>query len=108
VISHGLWVRKFGRDPKVVGRTMTLDGSPGYTIHGVMPEGFNFPSHSDLFRSSGIAANPRYYQDRAMRDRFVLVRLRPGIGVAAAGPLTVLSGRGCVTLRAWSRTSTSI
>jgi len=84
VISHGLWVRKFGRDPKVVGRTMTLDGSPGYTIHGVMPERFNFPSHSDLFRSSGISGNPRYYQDRAMRDRFVLARLRAGVGVAQA------------------------
>jgi putative ABC transport system permease protein len=29
VISHGLWTRKFGRDPNIVGRTMTLDGSPG-------------------------------------------------------------------------------
>ncbi|MGD9904447.1 MAG: ABC transporter permease [Vicinamibacterales bacterium] len=84
VISHGLWVRKFGRDPNVVGRTMTLDGAPGYTIHGVMPEGFNFPSHSDLFRSSGISANPDYYRNRAMRDRFVLARLRPGVAVGEA------------------------
>lgn len=86
VISHGLWVRKFGRDPNVVGRTMTLDGAPGYTIHGVMPEGFNFPSHADLFRSSGISANPDYYRNRAMRDRFVVARLRPGVapGEAAA------------------------
>ena len=84
VISHGLWVRKFGRDPNVVGRTMTLDGAPGYTIHGVMPEGFNFPSHSDLFRSSGISANSQYYADRAMRDRVVLARLAPGVGVGEA------------------------
>ena len=84
VISHGLWVRKFGRDPNVVGRTMTLDGAPGYTIHGVMPDGFNFPSHSDLFRSSGIAASPTYYADRAMRDRVVLARLAPGVGVGEA------------------------
>jgi len=94
VISHGLWVRKFGRDPNVVGRTMTLDGAPGYTIHGVMPDGFNFPSHSDLFRSSGIAANPRYYEDRAMRDRFVLARLRPGVGVGeAAAAIDTLAQR---------------
>ncbi|MGH9371563.1 MAG: ABC transporter permease, partial [Vicinamibacterales bacterium] len=56
VISHGLWTRKFGQARDVVGRTMTLDGAPGYTIHGVMPADFNFPSHSDLFRSNGISA----------------------------------------------------
>jgi putative ABC transport system permease protein len=79
VISHGLWVRKFGRDPHIVGRTMTLDGSPGYTIFGVMPPEFNFPSHSDLFRSSGISANQAYYQRRDARDRVVLARLKPGV-----------------------------
>lgn len=84
VISHGLWVRKFGRDPNVVGRTMTLDGAPGYTIYGVTPDGFNFPSHSDLFRSSGISANPKYYADRSMRDRVVVARLAPGVGVGEA------------------------
>jgi putative ABC transport system permease protein len=84
VISHGLWVRKFGRDPNIVGRTMTLDGAPGYTIYGVMPSGFNFPSHSDLFRSSGISANPDSYKRRDARERYVLARLRPGIGVEQA------------------------
>jgi predicted permease len=81
VISHGLWVRKFGRDPNIVGRTMTLDGAPGYTIFGVMPPGFNFPSHSDLFRSSGISGNPESYRRRDERNRFVLARLRPGVSV---------------------------
>jgi predicted permease len=84
VISHGLWVRKFGRDPNIVGRTMTLDGAPGYTIFGVMPPGFNFPSHSDLFRSSGISANPESYRRRDERSRFVLARLRPGVSVEQA------------------------
>jgi putative ABC transport system permease protein len=84
VISHGLWVRKFGRDPNIVGRTMTLDGAPGYTIYGVMPPSFNFPSHSDLFRSSGISANPQYYTRRDPRERYVLARLRAGINVDQA------------------------
>jgi putative ABC transport system permease protein len=84
VISHGLWVRKFARDPNIVGRTMTLDGSPGYTIYGVMPPEFNFPSHSDLFRSSGISARPEHYHRRDARERFVLARLRPGVSVEQA------------------------
>jgi putative ABC transport system permease protein len=84
VISHGLWVRKFGRDPNIVGRTMTLDGAPGYTIYGVMPLDFNFPSHSDLFRSSGISANPDDYRRREARERFVLARIRPGVTIEQA------------------------
>jgi putative ABC transport system permease protein len=84
VISHGLWVRKFGRDPNIVGRTMTLDGAPGYTIYGVMPPAFNFPSHSDLFRSSGISANPDFYKRRDPRERYVLARLRAGVHVEEA------------------------
>jgi putative ABC transport system permease protein len=94
VISHGLWVRKFARDPNIVGRTMTLDGAPGYTIYGVMPPDFNFPSHSDLFRSSGIASSPAYYQRRDARDRFVLARIRSGVSVAQArSAIDMLAGR---------------
>lgn len=84
VISHGLWTRKFGQARDVVGKTMTLDGAPGYTIYGVMPEGFNFPSHSDLFRSSGISGNPEFYRRRDARDRFILARLRDGITMEQA------------------------
>jgi len=39
VLSHGLWQRRYGGDPGVVGRSITLDGK-GFTIVGVMPEGF--------------------------------------------------------------------
>ena len=84
VISHGLWTRRFGRDPNIVGRTMTLDGAPGYIIHGVLPAGFNFPSHSDLFRSSGIAADPKSYERRDLRSRLVLARLAPDVSVEQA------------------------
>jgi len=84
VISHGLWVRKFGRDPNIVGRSITLDGAPGYTIYGVMPPGFNFPSHSDLFRSAGISPDPATYQRRDIRGRWVLARLAPGVGLEPA------------------------
>lgn len=84
VISHGLWMRRFGGDPNIVGRTMTLDGAPGYTIHGVLAEGVNFPTNSDLFRSSGIAEDPRVYERRDVRQRLALARLQPGVTVAQA------------------------
>jgi putative ABC transport system permease protein len=84
VISHGLWTRRFGADPGIVGRTMTLDGAPGYTIYGLMPAEFTFPSHSDLFRSSGIASDPSYYGRRDVRGMMVVARLSEGTGVAQA------------------------
>jgi putative ABC transport system permease protein len=84
VISHGLWTRRFGNDPNIVGRTMTLDGAPGYTIRGVLPPEFNFPSHSDLFRSSGIATDAKTYERRDIRGRLAVARLRPGVTVPQA------------------------
>jgi putative ABC transport system permease protein len=84
VISHGLWTRKFAQARDVVGRTMTLDGAPGYTIHGVMPADFNFPSHADLFRSNGISANPAFYLRRDIRDRMVVARLARNVTVEQA------------------------
>jgi predicted permease len=41
VLSHGLWRRAFGGDPKVVGQTITLDDQPT-TVVGVLPASFQF------------------------------------------------------------------
>ncbi len=42
LISHGLWQRRFGRDPHIVGRTLETEAGT-WEIVGVMPEGFTFP-----------------------------------------------------------------
>jgi len=46
ILSHGLWQRRFGSDPKVLGRNLTLSGK-SYTIVGVMPDGFQFPVQAE-------------------------------------------------------------
>ena len=43
VLSHGLWVRRYGRDPNIVGRALTIDGLPTIVV-GVMPSSFAFPN----------------------------------------------------------------
>ena len=48
VISHGMWQRRFGSDPGVLGRSITLSGAP-VTIVGVMPPDFYFPNREAEF-----------------------------------------------------------
>jgi putative ABC transport system permease protein len=42
VLSHGFWVRRFGQDRGIVGRSISLDGMPTVVV-GVMPPSFGFP-----------------------------------------------------------------
>lgn len=42
VVSYGYWQRRFGGDPAIVGRVLTIDGQPR-TVVGVMPDDFVFP-----------------------------------------------------------------
>jgi predicted permease len=48
VLSHGLWVRRFGADSDVVGSTIRLDGQP-YVVVGVMPDGFQSLPATDVW-----------------------------------------------------------
>src|SRR5947207_7290891 len=41
VLSYGLWVRRFGADPQIIGQDLLLSGAK-YTVIGVMPRGFRF------------------------------------------------------------------
>ena len=52
VLSHGLWMRRFGGDRGIVGRSITLDGEPAAVI-GVMPAAFSFPdTRSELWTAA--------------------------------------------------------
>jgi len=56
VISHDLWSRRFGGDPAIINRTLSLDGQP-HLVVGVMPKGFLFPTGKQLH--SHIELGPR-------------------------------------------------
>src|SRR6185437_4425719 len=75
LLSHGLWQRKFGSDPQIVGRQLRIDGR-SLTVSGVMPPGFRFPFQSDLWW-----LNDRYFnrENRGMRIDQTIGRLKPGI-----------------------------
>ena len=89
VLGYGIWQRRFGGDPTVVGRTVTLDLKP-YTVVGVMPKAFAFPHPG--FRHSQraelwlpLAFTEEQRQDRSSYSLRVLARLRPGVSPEAAG-----------------------
>jgi predicted permease len=48
VIGHDLWTSRFAADPEMVGRTLRVGGMP-HTVVGVMPAGFLFPAHGQLW-----------------------------------------------------------
>lgn len=48
VLGHGLWQRRFGGDPEIVGKSVTLDGQ-GYTVVGIAPAGFQYPGKTDAW-----------------------------------------------------------
>jgi putative ABC transport system permease protein len=76
VLSDGLWKRRFGGDPEVVGRRITVDGTTCEVI-GVMPATFAFPrSNAELWKPLLIArADPNWEGGRSLTT---VARLRPG------------------------------
>jgi predicted permease len=79
VMSHGLWVRRFGGDPAVVGRTVVLDGEP-YTVIGVLRAAFRSYPPADLFLP--LQADPA----STNQGHFLTVaaRLKPGVTLDTA------------------------
>jgi putative ABC transport system permease protein len=96
VLSYGLWQRRFGGDPRVVGRTIRLTGT-AYTIVGVMPRRFGFPSGGfQLWTGMGFAMTlaQGQAQNRALRIFQAVGRLRPGIEMREAqAELAALAAR---------------
>jgi putative ABC transport system permease protein len=84
VLSDRLWRRRFGADPQVLGRSVTLSGRP-FTIIGVMPpEFFGNENLAELWVPFAEYAPPRDMADRGGRGFWVLGRLRPGVTLQAA------------------------
>jgi predicted permease len=83
VLTHSLWVRRFGSDERVLGRGISLNGST-YIVVGILPERFLFP-----FREAEIAVplatrrDPRR-DDRGANFLRVVARLAPGVAIAQA------------------------
>ena len=87
LLSSALWRRRFGSDPGIVGKTITLD-QKGYTVCGVLPAGFNFPTSFNR-EDKTEAWIPLHISPEDQRNRmnwrfFTVAKLRAGIPLKTA------------------------
>ena len=89
ILSDALWKRRYGGDPSIVGRSLTLDGEP-YEVVGVMPPHFFFPEGCDIW--APLSFDPKVSPPRDKRYLTVIGRLKDGRTVAdARAELAVLA-----------------
>jgi putative ABC transport system permease protein len=82
LLSYGMWQRRFGGDPSVLGRSVILDSTP-YTVIGVMPREFRFPNR-DIQIWRPIQFREEDYQDRGNNYLTGVARLKRGVTLAQA------------------------
>ncbi len=84
VLTDGIWRRRFGADPRVIGRKVTLSDQP-YTVIGVLKDDFHagiFPAEPDLWLPLTVATGK--LPPRDFRGLTVTARLAPGVSVGTA------------------------
>jgi putative ABC transport system permease protein len=86
VLSEGLWRRRYGADPDIVGRDIRVDGRP-HTVVGVLPASFRQPEKSitwqgaELWRPEALDEQHDDFDSRYLRT---IARLGPGVTIAQA------------------------
>ena len=92
VISRGLWQRRFGGDPIIIGKTITLDLKK-YTVAGVLPAGFQgLSGPADIWVPVHRSAAENLQQRWAHAWQFV-ARLKPDVNIQQAKNATTILGK---------------
>jgi putative ABC transport system permease protein len=93
IISYGLWQRRFGSDPELLGKAVTVNHERRIVV-GIMPPAFNFPRGAEMPAGYALSPeadvwlpfveDPEYWRNRRNRDFIAMGRLRPGIPLSQA------------------------
>lgn len=83
ILSHAVWITRFGGDPHVLGRAVTLDDEP-HTVVAVMPPELDFPPRAAVWLPLDVQSPDSGADVRAGRFLAVVGRLRAGVGVDQA------------------------
>jgi putative ABC transport system permease protein len=85
ILSYGLWQRRFGSDPKIVGQPVNLNGE-SYSVVGVMPPGIELPGF-DNWKDQlwvPIAFTSEEANSRGNHYLEVIARMKPGVTLKQA------------------------
>ena len=74
LLGYGLWQRRFGGDPNIVGQRVNLDGSQ-YAVVGIMPAGFQYPRGAEIWTPLSLNANQTKMREAHFLQ--VIARRRP-------------------------------
>jgi predicted permease len=94
MLSDGLWRRKFGADPNIVGRALSFDGGP-VTVVGVLPASFDFStvftpgSRVDMFEPFPLSAETNRWGNTIA----IVGRLKPGAALGTAQAEATILGK---------------
>ncbi len=80
ILSHGLWKRRFGSDPDIVGKQVQISARP-ITVIGVMPTGFEFPEQTQIWVTSEVNLSE---EPRSNRSWSAIARLQGGVDLKQA------------------------
>jgi hypothetical protein len=84
LLSNGLWKRRFGGDPGIIGRSLRLDDF-NYRVIGVLPDWFHgLTDTAELWIPLNMSATPEAWTQRGTRGPSVLAKLKPGVSLVAA------------------------
>jgi len=87
VLSHGFWQRRFGGDPGIVNKNITLNDE-SYTVVGVMPPSFQFGRELgqvvDLWTPIAFTPQQLSYNNLTNENLFVFARLKRGVTIGQA------------------------
>lgn len=81
VLGNALWRERYGADPGVIGRKIVLDDET-YSVIGVLPRTFKFPSGAQLW--TPLAWTDQTRAVRGNHNYQVIGRLKPGVDIRAA------------------------
>ena len=76
LLGDGLWRRRFGADPAVLGRKLVMNGQ-SYVVVGVLPRGFQYPRDVEMWTPLVFSAEDLRPDNRGSHGLLVVARIKP-------------------------------
>ncbi|HYM00181.1 MAG TPA: ABC transporter permease, partial [Blastocatellia bacterium] len=83
VLGYNLWQERFGGNKDILGKTISLSGE-GYTVIGVMPNGFAYPAQTEIW--TPLILRGDLWANRTRHFYRTIARLKPGVSIKQAQP----------------------